>query len=227
MKKAMIFLSILITLVSCRADDEVKRGGEDDFCNFRDSDCRDGFICQSGVCQALVNTNTGTYSCADICARLDECGAGEDDCVARCDATFQGSCEGLACPWSADAVESFGTCIVDELTCEEARQSDAPDTCYGQIELADDRRERCDAFVAAAERCNGDADTGSLRSQCFLLGRTATDESWARTDSCVDRIAGGECSEIGDCFNTVFELNPLLLLGDDSLNVNVGVEFDG
>jgi hypothetical protein len=60
--------------------------------------------------------------------------------------------------------------------------------------------------------------TTGLRNRCFLLGRTNTQDSWERTDPCVDRIDGGLCGEIEDCFNSVFELDPAIELGDGELN---------
>lgn len=202
----LICMGVLIALSGCRAADEVKQGGEGEFCNARDSDCRDGFICQGGVCQGLVSS--GAYTCQEMCTRLQGCNAEEADCVPRCQATFRGVCPDTnPCPWSSDAVDAFGTCIVEELSCEEARMDSAPDLCFQRIDLDEDRGERCDAFVAAIGRCDGSVSTDEFRRKCFVLARTATEESFTRTDACVDRIADGLCNEIGDCFNSVFQLD--------------------
>lgn len=220
-KICLLSMTLLFALPACRAEDTIKQGIEGEFCNNRDDDCRDGHICQDGVCRAT--DGGGTITCAQMCARLEECNTGETNCEADCRATIQGTCQTLACPWSAEAVDAFGTCIIDELTCEEAQASDAPQECYRRIPLDEDRQARCDAFIAAVDRCS-DEDTTDLRNRCYRLGRTATEESWARTDGCVDRVAGGLCSEIGDCFNAVFELSPALDLGDGAIDSDPSVD---
>lgn len=202
-------------LGACRADDTIKQGVEGEFCNNRDDDCRDGHICDQGVCRSLGGA--GSITCAEMCNHLEECQTGEANCEADCRATIQGTCEGLPCPWSADAVDAFGQCILD-LSCEEAVAVDAPQECYREIPIAPDRENRCEAFIAAAGRCNEAASTAELRNRCYLLGRTNTADSWARTEPCVERIDDGFCNEIEQCFNDVFELAPAIELGDDRLD---------
>lgn len=219
MRKPMVAILLLALLFgACRADDTIKQGVEGEFCNNRDDDCREGHICQDGICRALEGG--GSVTCAQMCTRLEECQSGEENCEADCRATLQGTCEGTPCPWSSDAIDAFGTCISDELTCEEIRQVDAPapQECYRRIPIDAARENRCEAFIAAADRCNPGVSTNGLRNRCYLLGRTNTEESWQRTDPCVDRIDDGFCAEISDCFNEVFELDPTIDLGDDELN---------
>lgn len=225
----LVLIALLFALPACRADDSVKQGGDGEFCNNRDDDCRDGHICQDGVCRST--DAAGTITCAQMCTRLEECNTGEEDCEVNCRATIQGTCETLACPWSGDAVDSFGRCITEGLTCEEARENDAPQECYRRIPIDGDRENRCEAFIAGADRCNPGVSTSELRNRCYLLGRTSTDESWARTDACVERVAGGFCAEIENCYNSVFELSPAISLGDAVIgdqqnNVNNGINVD-
>lgn len=219
MRKSMLLVALLVAVTAlgaCRATDEIKQGGEGEFCNNRDDDCRDGHICQDGVCRALQNT--GSVTCAQMCSRLEECEAGEANCQVDCRATIRGTCVGEPCPWSTEAIEAFGTCITEQLTCDEIREVDAPQECYRRIPISEEREGRCEAFIAAANRCSAGASTTQLRNRCFLLGRTNTEASWLRTDACVDRIADGLCEEVEDCFNSVFELDPTIELGDGALN---------
>ncbi len=210
----VVLLMSVVALGACRAEDTVKQGIEGEYCNNRDDDCRDGNICQDGVCRS---TGVGTITCAQMCNRLEACNTGEEDCEADCRATIRGTCLTLACPWSADAVDSFGRCITEELTCEEAQASDAPQECYRRIPIATERENRCEAFIAAGDRCNPGVSASALRNRCYLLGRTSTAESWARTDACVERVAGGFCAEIEACYNGVFELSPAIELGDSQI----------
>lgn len=214
-KLTLALLLCIVSITGCRADDTVKQGIEGEFCNNRDDDCRDGHICQDGVCRA---TESSGITCAQMCARLEACQTGEENCEADCRATIQGTCANLACPWSAEAVQSFGLCITEGLTCEEAQASDAPQECYRRIPITTDRENRCEAFIGAADRCNPGVSTSELRNRCYLLGRTSTDDSWARTDACVARITDGMCTEIEACFNSVFELSPAIELGDGNIS---------
>jgi hypothetical protein len=218
MRKPLAVILVFVTASifgACRADDVVKQGIEGEFCNNRDDDCREGHICQDGICRALEGS--GSITCAEMCQRLDECQSGETNCEADCRATIQGTCDGTPCPWSPEAVDAFGMCITEDLTCDEIREVDAPQECYRRIPIDTDRETRCEAFIAAADRCNSAAATSELRNRCYLLGRTNTAESWERTDPCVDRIDDGLCGEIEDCFNSVFELDPAIELGDGQL----------
>ena len=210
-----LLLLTTVALTACRADDTIKQGIDGEFCNNRDDDCRDGHVCDNGVCKS--GDSAGTITCAQMCARLEACQTGEENCEADCRATIQGTCQTLACPWSAEAVDAFGRCITEELTCAEAQASDAPQECYRRIPMDAVRESRCEAFIAGADRCNPGVSTSELRNRCYLLGRTSTDESWARTDACVNRVADGFCAEIEDCFNAVFELSPAIGLGDSQI----------
>lgn len=213
-----ISLLILVFTFGCRAEDTVKQGIEGEFCNGRDDDCREGHICDDGVCRAAGD---GAATCTTMCRHLDDCETGETDCQADCRATFEGTCEGLPCPWSDEARTAFGECILG-LSCEEARDVDAPQVCYRQIPIDAGRENRCEAFIAAAGRCQPGVETATLRNRCFLLGRTNTDSSWARTDSCVERIEDGFCAEIAECYNDVFEMSPAIDLGDERIGGDGG-----
>ncbi len=203
-KILLTVFSLFILSMGCQAATEVKSGGEGEFCTGADIDCREGFVCVANTCRGQGGSSE--YSCSSICERLDFCATGEQDCVSSCIATFNGQCTGTACPWSSDARQAFGKCIVDDLSCDEAREN-GPDLCFGRLLILEDRKERCDAFVAAANRCGANRTDG-LESGCELLGKTATQDSWNRTDACVDRIAADDCGGTETCFNDVFNLSP-------------------
>lgn len=232
MRTFFLIASLLVAFTGCKADDTVKQGIEGEFCNDNEDDCREGFSCQDGVCRG---GETSGITCAQMCARLEECNTGEPNCEPDCRATIQGTCATLPCPWSDAAVESFGRCITEELTCDEARAVEAPQECYRRIPIATDRENRCQSFLDTADACNPGVSTTELRNRCYLLGRTSTDESWGRTEPCVSRIEDGMCAEIEACFNDVFELSPAIELGDGSVgptvqplnNASPGTNVDG
>lgn len=232
MRTLLLVTSLLALMAGCRADDTVKQGIEGEFCNDDPSDCREGYTCQDGVCRG---GGSNTITCAQMCARLEECNTGEPNCEPDCRATIAGTCdEMLPCPWSDEAVEAFGRCITEELTCEEARTTDAPQECYRRIPIPSDRENRCLSFLEAADACNPGVSVTELRNRCYLLGRTSTSESWTRTEGCVSRIEDGACAEIEACFNEVFELSPAIELGDGTIggteplnNISPGTNVDG
>ena len=106
---ALILVVALLGAFGCRADDSVKQGVDGEFCNDRDDNCRTGHICQDGVCLATEGSGS---TCGQMCQRLVDCQTGEPNCEAYCRATVQGTCRTLACPWSPEAVDSFGNCII-------------------------------------------------------------------------------------------------------------------
>src|SRR5690606_26517130 len=136
-------------VLACRADDDTRSGAAGEPCGGRDTDCRDGLLCDLGVC--VVAGPAPTYSCDDICARLQECEATDAACPSDCRITTE--------HWSFRARDEFGICLVEELPCTEARARFAPQTCYSRITFPASRRERCDRFVESARQCGGRLDT--------------------------------------------------------------------
>lgn len=204
-KILLMVFSLFILSMGCQAPNETKAGGEGEYCNGNDADCRNGYICDVNVCRGLETLSE--FSCSKICDHLETCSANQKNCEATCEATFKGRCQGLACPWSIEARDSFGKCIVESTCIDLKKGEDAFDSCYAQIPLVDARARRCSAFVAAANKKECGASSESIKniaSYCGLLARTATDTSWARTETCVDRIANGTCSQVLQCFDDVF-----------------------
>ncbi len=188
---------------ACGAEDETRRGGLGEFCNGRDDDCQTGLACLDGVCDEFGPKPT--YSCEEMCARLDECGAGQSGCVPDCRATTS--------TWSLAARNAFSECFVEDITCMEALVDDVPQLCYSQLPLSDDRKQRCDTFVSTASNCGAtDAERDDVFQSCYELARTGTDSDWAGTDRCVNALDVGICSGIGTCFND--ELGTNISLAD-------------
>lgn len=203
-------LSSIILSAGCRPSDETTRQGYlNEFCT-RDEQCREPFICENNVC--VDESVPGGISCTEICDRfVTECGRNDDGCAASCRATIE--------EWSAEAVEIFGLCSLGmttpALTCEEAKSDNAPSFCYQQIPLAQERRDRCDAFVEDASSyavSPSESQLVSLRQQCYIIARTRSAEDWSATDACDERVDPLLTPrQVITCFNTVFEdLSPKL-----------------
>lgn len=201
---ALILLGVL--LVSCQATDEVKQGFALETCNGSDSDCRPGHACLAGMCRPSAIAG---FDCPAMCEKIRSCGAESDECLGECEATLAGDCDASSpCPWSEEAIVSFGTCIVSDLECSDIIDGDAPQLCYQQLPLAADRSERCDELLSALDACRIE---GQFRSEvfqgCYRLGRTATAESFERIEPCESAASlGNECSTLQECLENVFRL---------------------
>lgn len=189
-------------MAGCMAPAEQKLGYAGEFCTGGDGDCREPLVCENSVC---VYPSYEPWRCEVMCQRLAYCETSEDDCLGECRNTVEG--------WSDEALTSFGRCIVEDLSCEEARTVDAPQTCYLRIPMDPAREERCEDFLVAARGC-GVAEEGleGLRQQCLYLARTGAEESFGRTEACVERLADPVCQEIVDCLTGVFALDPPLVI---------------
>jgi hypothetical protein len=78
----IILAAASLGLVACQASTETKQGGLGEFCNNRDSDCREGLICDSGEC---VSANpAATDGCQGVCNKIESCGLTEPNCVFEC-----------------------------------------------------------------------------------------------------------------------------------------------
>lgn len=207
-----LFLALSVTVVipltasfigGCRADDEIRRGEQGEFCNGRDEDCRQGLVCELGVC--ILPGPAPLYDCGDICNRLTECDVDEGGCQSDCRLTTN--------DWSLRARNQFGVCIVEDLTCDEAGEAFAPQTCYSRIEVPTARRARCDGFVDASRECGASNDElERLLEGCVAVARVSTAPRWEQTATCEDAVETGFCDELAPCFNAEFELNPPLAL---------------
>lgn len=199
----LLVLCFIALQVGCVAPEITKQGSVGEYCAYGDTDCRPGLICDQSVCNYLLVDET--VSCESMCERLASCETGEDDCIQRCRNTIDG--------WGLDAIRHFGECIIGGLTCEEARRDDAPQVCYDRIPLDDARNDQCTAFLEEVKTCYPESSREArdeLLRKCRYLARTASDEKWSITDSCVESVEVGVCEEVVDCLNSVLQLRPPL-----------------
>jgi len=204
--RSILVLLFGVFLVSCHAIDEVKQGSALESCNGNDSDCRPGHACFAGMCRPSAIAG---FDCPAMCERIRSCGAESASCLGECQATLAGDCDANSpCPWSEEAIVSFGSCIVSDLACSDIIDGDAPQLCYQQLPLIPERAERCGELLTALDGCGVDSGFRSGVFQgCYRLGRTTTDASFERIEPCEAAAnLGNECDTLGECLKTVFRL---------------------
>ena len=186
-------------LSACQAAMETKKGALGEFCNNRDTDCREGLVCDNGVC-GLPNQAISD-ACQQVCGKLDTCGVQELNCMNDCRAEIQN--------WGESVVEAFAECVVNDLSCQEVGDSanSAAQTCYNRLPLDEQRRDRCRTLVEEVQSCQPNTETQHFQSQCIYMARTTSDEVWGATDECAQAAEFGTCAETTECINTVFDLN--------------------
>lgn len=198
-----LLLVLAFLLAGCRAEDLVKQGEVGEVCNGRDNDCRAGLICgASGRCEDAATDVT--YDCGDICERLSvECEAAEPQCESDCRLTTN--------IWATRAREEFGVCLVEGLSCAEARADFAPQTCYSEIEIPAERFALCEDFALAVRDCGAPtADAERVLERCAAIARVAPEVRWLEPAGCGPLLETGNCGELTQCFNTELELEPAL-----------------
>lgn len=193
----MILAVASLGLAACQAAMETKQGGLGEFCNNRDSDCREGLVCDQGVC---VSANPAAMSaCERTCNKIDSCGVTEPNCLIDCSNEIQN--------WGDGVIDTFAACVVDDLSCDEIGDTanSAAQICYDRLPLDDARTERCRTLVQEIQSCRPGADTGHFQSDCVYLARTAGQTLWNdKTDACAESVEFGECNETVDCVNNIF-----------------------
>ncbi len=198
-----IFLMILavasLGLAACQAAMKTKQGALGEFCNNRDSDCRPGMICQDSVC-VLANPQI-TDACQQVCDKINNCALAErTNCINDCTNEIEN--------WGDSVINTFSQCVVSDLTCSElgSTANDAAQTCYDRLPLDEQRVQRCRDFVNQIESCRPNADTSSFQSDCIYRARTASADTWSKTDQCADAAQFGDCEQTVSCVNDVFQI---------------------
>jgi hypothetical protein len=203
---AMILLAACaLGLAACSASTETKQGALGEFCNNRDTDCREGLICSNSVC--ILADPTVSDACRQSCNKISACGLDDLNCLNECAETLE--------TWSDSVIDQFASCVVNDLSCSQLGDSDndAAQICYDRLPLDEERLNRCREFKASALACNPDEDTAEFETRCLRMARTVDDARWAEhTDACAGLDA---CSPKIDCLNDVFQLT-----GDDALSVS-------
>ena len=194
---ALFIVSLVAMLAACQSSLETRRGGPGDFCNNRDSDCRQGLICQDSVC--VFQNPEAQNACPSVCAKLEQCAIEEANCLANCGLTIE--------DWGETQVETWTTCLVEDKTCEDlgTNSRQAAQTCYDELPLPEERDARCQSFINELAQCAPDVNTQNLRKECIEAAKTLDDETWSNTESCVEAADFGTCGELIDCLNTVFQ----------------------
>ena len=192
-----------VALAGCQAPLEQKKGLSGEFCNGSDSQCQSPLLCVDSVCQSL---NDSPEVCRDVCAKFEQCNAGLNRCYDNCTETLK--------TWSKEKAEQYRQCNVN-LSCAKIQDSGAPQNiCYGQLELAEVRLDRCKTLRENAERClanAGDYDSRikSFFDQCRRKGRTVAEARWKGTKKCEDFATGNEtqCGKMFNCINSNFKID--------------------
>lgn len=200
----MILAVVSLGLAACQAAMETKQGGLGEFCNNRDSDCRPGHVCESGVC--VVANQLISDACQQVCERISNCGVTEPNCITDCQSELGGGqTQGN---WGDEAVEIWSDCVVNDLSCAEFGDTanDAAQICYDRLPLDEQRVERCRTFLDEGRACNSGTAPDGFQSECVYRARTHDEERWAQTDECVDAMEFGDCSDVIDCLNATFSL---------------------
>lgn len=203
----LVFALTAFATAGCQAPDEVRQGGQGEYCNGDDEECRAGLTCEDFICTGSETDDNGddyrVESCEQICDRLDDCEASLDQCVGRCLNTTE--------QWGETAVDDFVGCFVDDLGCEELRASDdPPQTCYDQIPVDQTRQNQCDDFESAAFECGAGGEAISeLTNACRGAARTAGTDRWDDIQGC-DEYIDQTCQDVFTCLNSALDLDPEL-----------------
>jgi hypothetical protein len=200
----MILAVASLGLAACQAAMETKQGALGEFCNNRDSDCRPGHVCQSGVC--VVANQLISDACQQVCERISNCGVTEPNCISDCQNELGG--DQVEGNWGDEAIHTWSDCVVNDLSCAEIGNTanDAAQICYDRLPLEEERVERCRTFLNEGRACSAGAGPTGFQSECIYRARTHDDERWSETDPCLEAIEFGDCSQITDCLNTTFSL---------------------
>lgn len=202
---ALIALALFaVTSAACQAPESVMQGAQGEFCNNSNGDCQSGLRCENNICTAGSGGGSGD-ECATICDRLDDCQASLSNCEA--------ACRNETTNWASDIVDAFERCFTDDFSCEDLRAEDDPaQACYNELPAIDaDRERRCDEFHRAGDSCQADDESlRDLRNACRKAARTLNEETWAHSESCVERLEDNHCPDIVDCLNQVFDLSPAM-----------------
>jgi hypothetical protein len=185
-----------------------KQGAVGEYCSGNDEECREGLVCEQGVCQT---GNNSIEACSQVCDRFGECERPLGDCELDCQKTLL--------DWSKDVTEEYASCY-EETSCEQIQDAadrenySAPNLCYEQLELPEERRQRCTNLKNTAESCledvSGDYEdrVRKFSDACHRKARTVNDEKWSQTDSCNDHASASpvRCGQMFGCINDTFPL---------------------
>jgi len=201
---AGLAICLLLVLVGCQASMDQKRGGSGELCNGNDTQCREGLVCEEGVCQSINNSEE---VCPRICEKFEQCNAGMENCYQDCMATLK--------EWGEETTQTYADCYESQVSCSEIQQSDAPQNiCYARLELPETREERCKTLRDTAGVCLANAEQDydgqidNFYDSCRRRGRTVGDQRWQATDSCEEHATAStpRCGQMFACINDNFRM---------------------
>lgn len=198
-------LALVVTSLAfaCQAPMDQKQGAVGEYCSGNDEECREGLICKQGVCQT---TNNSVEACDQVCDRFEKCERPLGDCERDCQKTLL--------DWSKDVAEEYASCY-EQTSCERIQESDSPpNICYAQLELSEQRLQRCENFRDTAQSCLADASgdyedrVSDFFDKCRRKARTVSDEKWSATDSCNEHATADpvRCGQMFGCINGNFPM---------------------
>lgn len=204
-----------LALTSCQAPLETKRGDIGDFCNGEDMDCREGLLCQEGVCDTI---NNSPDACTKVCDIFGACGARLSGCREGCIDALKF--------WKTSVIDQYKRCYVEQISCQQIQAAENPQQiCYDRLPAApQERLDRCNSLRSTGQQCLGGASGqyeesfNSFDSNCQLQARTRADQIWARSDDCVEAGDAGNCGQLFRCVNRVFNVDPKFPTSDPSAN---------
>ncbi|MFB6263562.1 MAG: hypothetical protein ABEL76_08045 [Bradymonadaceae bacterium] len=127
---------LALGVYACTDSMSRKKGAPGEFCNGSDTQCREGLICDEGVCSYQ---NNARKVCQSVCDKFNRtCNAGVDKCLASC-------VETLTQCWASEVTQKYASCYNSEqMTCERIESTDKPyNLCYQQLELPQRRLQTC------------------------------------------------------------------------------------
>jgi len=186
-----------------------KQGAVGEYCSGNDEECREGLVCEQGICRT---DNNSIEACSRVCDRFAECERPLGNCERDCQKTLL--------DWSKGVTEEYASCY-EETSCQRIQDAadrenySAPNLCYEQLDLPEERRERCNNLKGTAESCLEDVsgDYGDRVSdffdKCRRKARTVAEEEWSTTDSCNEYATANpvQCGRMFACINENFPLD--------------------
>ncbi len=188
-----------IVFAACQPSEQTMRGAIGEFCHDTE-DCRTGLSCNDNLCTCA--NPAACDACENVCLKMGECEVQPGSCTGACQNTIE--------QWSDSAIDTFEQCFMDR-SCSQLQEDDEPaQTCYDTLPpIPEARADRCENFKDAARNCGaGQGEINEFDNECPIMARTRSDEVWARTDACAERIFEGHCPDIFGCLNDVFDLSP-------------------
>lgn len=204
----VLCLAVALSLFNCKASTDQKRGGCGEFCNNVDIDCREGLVCEQNECVEIREGTCGLpenirVTCENICSRFERCQVpgNQSNCFDSCTQTIE--------DWNDNAVNTFGRCLIDDLSCQRLQQQDeATQTCYQRISLPSNRRSICERVQQTFQQnqCVDGRYIKSFMRGCLDSARTDREAIWKDVLDCRNAAQQGDCQLTRQCTSQLYNL---------------------